>query len=705
MATAVITKQPQKNGIFTPEFLLRNPDMIIAMAVTGIVLMMIFPLPAFLIDLLLATSISTALIIMLVSIYISKPLEFAVFPTLLLISTLFRLSLNVATTRNILLNGAVGNVPNIVIAFGKIVVGGNFAVGFVIFLILMIINFIVITKGAGRVAEVGARFTLDAMPGKQMAIDAELNAGHINAEEAKKRRKNVENEADFYGAMDGASKFVRGDAIAAIIITLVNIVFGFGIGVIKYGMSPGLAVEKFTLFAVGDGLLSAIPALMVSTSAGIIVTRATSEGNLGDQVLKQVSVHPKAFYITAALIFVLALIPGFPKIPFFVLVAILLFFGKLFDTQIQNTKKDETLKKETDEKAKEQKDENSLDNLMKVDILAVEVGHALVSLIDPVQNGEVVDRIQGLRKQFAQEMGIIIPQIQLRDNLQLEPGQYQILLKGNRIAQGYLLVDYFLAMDPGNVENPIRGESTKDPVYGLPALWVYKKDKDEAVFRGYTVVNCSTVIATHITKILKEYSSEMLTRQDVQHVIEKVKETNPKVIEESMQADRLNLGDVVKVMQNLLVEDVSIRDVLSLFECLADHCKLIKNPDVLSEHCRKQLGRSIVQKITDGKEDLPVVTLDRLIEDILNGGLIVTENGSSYINIEGKYAQEILQKILTGISKFDTEGTPPVLLIGSRLRLSFFRLIHRYIPHLTILSFDEIPPEIKIKNLEMITLG
>ncbi len=413
--TQIVTLKPT-NG-FTA-FMSRNPDLIMALSVVGIILMMIFPLPVFLLDMLLALSISIALIILLVSIYITKPLEFGVFPTLLLISTLFRLSLNVATTRNILLNGADGDVAGLVLAFGKVVVGGNFAVGFVIFVILMVINFIVITKGAGRVAEVAARFTLDAMPGKQMAIDAELNSGHIAIEEAKRRRKAVETEADFYGAMDGASKFVRGDAIAGIIITLVNVLVGFSIGMLMHGLSPAMSAEKFILFAVGDGLISAIPALMISTAAGIIVTRATSEGNLGDEVLKQVRVHPKAFYIAATLIFLLAIIPGFPKLSFFLLSAGLFSLGRMSSTWIKKNAQVDIDKKDEEERKKDDKSTNDLDSLMKIDLLAIEVGHGLVPLIDPSQDGEVVERIQGIRKQFAQEMGIIIPQVQLRDNLQ-----------------------------------------------------------------------------------------------------------------------------------------------------------------------------------------------------------------------------------------------------------------------------------------------
>lgn len=705
MATGPQTNAPGTQTGFMSA-LARSPDIMMALAVVGILLMMIFPLPAIMLDFLLALSIAVALLVMLVSIYITRPLEFAVFPTVLLITTLYRLALNIATTRSVLLHGGSTNgheVSQLIRAFGNVVVGNNFVVGLVIFIILMIINFIVITKGAGRVAEVAARFTLDAMPGKQMAIDAELNAGHITADDARTRRKRVEQEADFYGAMDGASKFVRGDAIAAIIITLVNALVGFIIGVAQHNMSALDSAKTFSLLAVGDGLISAIPALMISTAAGIIVTRATSEGNLGSEVLAQFRVHPKALYVSGGLIFALSLIPGFPKISFWVLTAGLVGLGRMADKRMNDEATTQVRKKETEEKTKEQQETDNLESLMRVDSMSVEVGHALVGLIDPQQDGEVVDRIQSIRKQFVQELGIIIPQVQLRDNLQLDPGQYQILLKGNKIAAGNLMIDYYLAMDPGTVELPIDGEATLDPVYGLPAIWVHKREKDDAVFRGYTVVNCATVMATHLTKVLRENACELLTRQDVQYLVDKLKESNPKVVEEVVHHERLTLGDVVKVMQNLLREDVSVRDILSLFECLADHCKFIKNPDVLAEQCRKAMGRSITQKYMNEKGELVVATFDRMIEDILSGGLVTTEAGTSYINLDAKTAQDILQRLMKGLQAFEKEGSQPVVLISARLRSAFQKLVVRYLPQVAVLSYDEVPSETSIRNIEMIS--
>jgi len=685
---------------------MRSPDVLMAIAVVGIIPMMIFPLPAMLLDFLLAVSLSSSLVIMLVAIYITKPLEFGVFPTILLISTLFRLALNVSTTRIILTHGGdtTGKMSGLIKAFGNIVIADNIGVGLVIFVILTVINFVVITKGSGRIAEVAARFTLDAMPGKQMAIDAELNAGHITAEEARKRRTSVEKEADFYGAMDGASKFVRGDAIAGIIITLVNMIVGLVIGILQFNMSAGESAKTFTLLAVGDGLIAAIPSLMISTAAGLIVTRSTSEGDLSGQVAKQFRVHPKALYVAAGLLVLLALIPGFPKIAFFTLGGILVLLGRLAEKMIVADKEKEVASKENDTAARDKKDSDSIESLMKLDILTIEVGHALVHLIDPQQDGEVVDRIQSIRKQFAQDLGIVVPQIQLRDNLlNNAPGQYTISLKGSKIATGQLMVDYFLAMDPGNVEMPINGEPTSDPAYGLPALWVHKREKDEAAFRGYTVVNCATVIATHLTKALREHAAELLTRQDVQYLVDKLKETNPKVVEEVIHSERLTIGDVVKVMQNLLREDVSVRDILSLFECLADHCKIVKNPDVLSEQCRKALGRGITQKFLNEKDELVVVTFDRMIEDILGGGLVTTDSGSSYLNLDARQAQEILQKLMNGISAFDSEGTQPVLLISARLRQPFQRLMSRYLPQVAVVSYDEVSSGVRVRNIQMIS--
>lgn len=678
----------------------RSPDMLIAVTVLGIVLMMVFPLPAMLLDLLLALSVSSSLVILMVAVYIQRPLDFGVFPTVLLIATLFRLALNVATTRSILLNGSEGSLSNMIQAFGQLVIGNNFVVGMVVFLILTIINFIVITKGSGRIAEVAARFTLDALPGKQMAIDAELNSGHINPDEAKKRRNELEKETDFYGAMDGSSKFVRGDAIAGIIITLVNMLVGLTVGILQHDLSALESAQTFTLLAVGDGLIAAIPALMISTAAGIIVTRATSEGHLGKQVLDQFRVHPRAMYVAATLIFILALIPSFPTVTFLGLSAALFGLGRLAGRYMQKVASDKDAANDTEDSKDESED---LDTLMHIDTLAIEVGHALVDLIDPSQDGEVLERVQSIRKQFAQELGIVVPKVQLRDNLELDPTQYAVLLKGNKIATGHLMVDFSLAMDPGDVEIPIEGEPTTDPVYGVPAIWVHKRERDEAVFRGYTVVNCSTVIATHLTKVLKENSNELITRQDVQSMVDRLKETDPKVVEEVIHSDRLSLGDVVKVLQHLLREDISVRDILSIFECLADHSRQTKNPEVLGEHCRKALSRSVTQKYLNEKEELVVITFDRMLEDQISGGLVTAESGSTYLNLDANFAQSVLQKLVDGMQGFEEEASQPILLISARLRSAFRNLVSRYMSQLIVMSYDEVPPEVSVRTFKMVS--
>jgi flagellar biosynthesis protein FlhA len=682
----------------------RNPELLMGLAVLGILAALFVPIPTVLLDILLALSIASSVTILLVAIYIKRALDFAAFPTVLLLSTLFRLGLTVASSVNVLKHGAdgEGEVSGLIHAFGHVLIGGNFVIGLVAFALITALNFMVVTKGTGRAAEVAARFTLDAMPGKQMAIDAELNSGHINAEEARRRRKLVEREADFYGTMDGASKFVRGESILAMITIAINLIVGFIIGVVQHGMSAADAAKTFTLLSVGDGIVGAIPTLMISAAAGIIVTRNSSEGSLGGEIASQFRVHPMAFNIPAGMLLLLALIPGFPKLAFLTLSAALFLLGNRAAKKMRDDSAAEAGKTEEGEKKQSEKDENNLDNLMKVDILSVEVGHGLVHLIDPSQDGEVVDRIQSIRKQFAQELGIVVPQVQLRDNLQLEPGQYQISLKGNPVSTGTLMVDYFLAMDPGNVEMPIHGEPTSDPVYGLPAIWVHKREKDEAVFRGYTVVNCATVIATHITKALRQFSSELLTRQDVQYLVDKLKETNPKVVEEVLHPERLTLGDVVKVFQNLLREDVPVRDILSLFECLADHCRQNRNTDVLAEQCRKALGRTIVSKyLSEGKE-LMVVTFDRVVEDKILGGLTTMDNGTTFLDLDARTAQEVLAKLMQGARAFEPEGTQPCVVLPARLRRAFWTFVQPYMPELAVLAYDEVPAGVKVRNLQVI---
>jgi flagellar biosynthesis protein FlhA len=681
----------------------KSPDLMFALALIGVIFTMIIPLPPIILDLLLSVSITISFLILLVSIYIKEPLEFSTFPTILLITTLFRLGLNVATTRSILLDAGTGEVSQVVQSFGNFVVGGNYFVGFVIFVILVIINFIVITKGAGRVAEVGARFTLDAMPGKQMSIDAEMNAGLIDRDEARRRRQKVEREADFYGAMDGASKFVRGDAIAGIIIALVNVVVGLIIGVINLGMSFQEAAQLYTLLTVGDGLVSQIPALVISTAAGIVVTRASNEKGLSESLNDQVLLHPRALYFCSFLLVMMAIMPGIPAIPFLAMSIGFIFLGRYSTRVIAQKDKDKALAVAAKEQA--DKPADSIESLLHVDVLALEVGVSLIPLVDRNQDGEILERIVSARKQFAQEMGIVVPMVMVRDNIQFRPGEYQILLKGNIIGRGSLMVDYSLAMDPGDIAEPIDGIKTKEPAYGLDALWIKQSQRDDATFRGYTVVNCATVVVTHLTKLIEDHCGELLGRQDVQNLIEGVQREHPKVIDEVVGTDRLSLGDVVKVLQNLLTEKVSIRDLLSIFETLADHSRIIKNPDSLTRYVRKSLGRGIIRKYLTPDERLVVVTLDRAVEDVLVSGLQHREDGSTSLQLDPSTAQRILAGIAETVEKFQSTGTQPIILCGSLVRWDLKQLLTRFIPGIVVIAFDEIPQGTQTQTIGVVTIS
>ncbi len=703
MAKPQVQVPAKKQSGLTLGATLRSADLQFAVALIGIIFILMIPLPPFILDLLLSVSITSSVLILLISVYVKEPLEFSTFPTLLLVTTLFRLGLNVATTKNILLKGATGQVSHVVDAFGKFVVGGNYFVGFVIFIILVIINFIVITKGAGRVAEVSARFTLDAMPGKQMSIDAELNGGMIDKDEAKKRRLKIENEADFYGAMDGASKFVRGDAIAAIVITGVNIVVGLLIGILQYDLSFADAAKVFTLLTVGEGLVSQIPALIISVASGIIITRTSSDTGLSDQLSEQVLFHPKALFVCSGLLVFLALIPGLPKIPFLIL-AVAFFFGARY---AEATLADQAEKKTQEEtqKAVAESSQDSIDQLLHVDTLSLEVGVGLIPLVDRSQDGEVLERIVSSRKQFAQELGIIVPIVMVRDNIQLKPGEYQILLRGNVIGRGNLMVDYFLAMDPGDIVEPILGIKTKEPAYGLDAVWIKPSQKEEASFKGYTVVNGSTVIVTHLTKLIGDHAHELIGRQDVQQIIDKLKREYPKVAEEVVATDRLALGDVLKVLQNLLHEGVSIRDSLTIFETLADYCKTIKHPDPLTRYVRRSLGRGIIKKYLSPDGKLIVINLDRGIEDLLSSAMQQREDGTTSLQVDPEIAQRFLTKLSQQIAAFQTTGTQPILLCGPMIRTELSRLVQRFVPGIVTLSYDEVPQGTATQSLGLVSLG
>ncbi|MEW6056949.1 MAG: flagellar biosynthesis protein FlhA [Bdellovibrionota bacterium] len=681
----------------------RNSDLAVAIGVVSILLVFVLPLPAFLIDVLLSLSISLSVVLLLTAVYTKKALEFSVFPSLLLVVTLFRLSLNVASTRLILLKGAdegVGAAGEVIRSFGEFVVGGNFAVGIIVFIILVIINFIVITKGAGRVAEVAARFTLDAMPGKQMSIDADLNAGVINDEEARRRRAEIAREADFYGAMDGASKFVRGDAIAGILIALVNIVGGIIVGTLQRGKSLEEAASIYTLLTVGDGLVTQIPALIVSTAAGILITRVASGESLGKELSVQLLAQPKAMGSAAFVMLVMAAVPGLPKLPFLILA---LGTGTIAYRLYQKQNEQEQAKKQHEELERLKPQKEKLETLLPVDVLELEVGYGLISIVDADQNGELLERITHIRKQFALDMGVIIPPLRIRDNLQLKPGEYIIQLKGVVIGQGELLVDHLLAMDPGNASEKIPGIPTVEPAFGLSAIWITTKQKEQAQYLGYTVVDLSTVIATHLTELIRKHAHELLGRQELQNLIEVVKQNSPKVVEEILP-NLLSIGTILKVCQNLLKESVSIRDLRSILETLADHAIHTKDPVVLTEYVRATLGRSITKKLLTTDGELPLLTLERTIEEKIAGGLIQTDQGPQ-LSLDPEFVQSLIRELNNQAERMVMINSQAVLLVSPIIRAHLRQLLEKFIPHIVVLSHNEISSNIPVKSFATVRLG
>ncbi|MCA1797798.1 MAG: flagellar biosynthesis protein FlhA, partial [Geobacteraceae bacterium] len=612
-------------------------------------------------------NITTALLILVMSLYMSRSVEFAIFPAVLLATTLFRLSLNVASTRLILLDGDTGPdaAGAVIMSFGQFVVGGNYVVGIVIFVILVIINFMVITKGAGRVAEVTARFTLDAMPGKQMAIDADLNAGLINDQEAKQRRADIAKEADFFGAMDGASKFVRGDAIAGIIITLINIGAGFVIGVMQKGMPAVEAAQNYTILTVGDGLVGQIPALVISTAAGILVTRSAGTGDFGSDLKTQFSVHPQALWVVASILLVFAIIPGMPFGPFVTLSVILglIAFRMQQTRELEEVAEQEEIREQA--RPRPEDEEEDYDKMLHVDLLELEVGYGLIPFVDAAQEGELLTRIRSIRKQFAVESGFIVPPVHIKDNLQLKPNEYSLVLKGVKVAGAEMLPGHYMAMNPGMATETIKGIETKEPAFGLPAIWISEDKKERAQIAGYTVVDCTTVMATHISEVIKRHAHELLGRQEAQNLLDNLKKVYPKLVEE-LVPDPLSLGLIMRVLQNLLREGVSIRDLRTILETLADYSSGVNDPDVLTEHVRSALARQISSAYAqDGT--LAVMTLARRVEEIFNQALQRTEHGGSYLALDPRQAQAILDAIAQQVQNF-SGGTTPVLLCSPTIR-------------------------------------
>ncbi len=681
----------------------KNSDLGIAFGLVAVLAVLVVPMPPFILDLFLVLAFALSVMLMLTSVYAQKALDFSVFPSLLLVTTLLRLSLNVATTRKILLSGAeegTAAAGEVIKAFGEFVVGGNYAVGIVVFTILVIINFIVITKGAGRVAEVAARFTLDAMPGKQMAIDADLNAGLINEEEARRRRTEIAKEADFYGAMDGASKFVRGDAIAGILIVVVNIVGGILIGTIQKGMDIGRAAEVFTLLTIGDGLITQIPALIVSTAAGIIVTRTASGTNYSQEFTRQLFMNPKALMASAGVVGFMGIIPGLPTIPFFIM------GGGLYGIARRVSRKDKEVadakvRKETEERAKPTQEK--LENLLTVDTLELEVGYGLINIVDADQNGDLLERITNIRKQFALDLGIIVPPLRIRDNLELKPGDYQVLLKGVQIGTGSLMVGHLLAMDPGNVSDPVAGIPTKEPAFGLDALWITPRQKEDANYAGYTVVDLSTVIATHLTELVRSYASELLGRQELQQLLDSLKATAPKVIEDLIP-NLLPVGTVLKVLKTLLREGVSIRDLKTILEALAEAAPSQKDPTLLTEQVRTALARQITKKLVGTEGELQLLTLDRNIEETIAGGIIHTDQGQQ-LSLDPEFVRHFIGDLNSQVMESSQFSSHTVILCSPMIRSHLKGLIDRFIPNIAVLSHNEITPNVQVKSLGTVRLS
>jgi flagellar biosynthesis protein FlhA len=681
-----------------------NKDIVMPLAIIGILLIMVVPIPPFLMDLLLTFSITISLLILFVGIYTVKPLDFSVFPSLLLVVTLFRLALNIGTTRLILLKGAEGTgaAGHLIESFGAFVVGGNYVVGLIIFTILIVINFVVITKGAGRVAEVSARFTLDAMPGKQMSIDADLNAGIISESQARERRRKIEMEADFYGAMDGASKFVRGDAIAGILILLINIIGGLIIGMLQHGLSVSEASRIYTLLTVGDGLVSQIPSLIVSTAAGLVVTRAAGETNLGDAVSTQLLLQPRAMGVAAGMLIVFAIIPGMPTIPFLALAGMTGFTawsaGKAIDTK--TSREAEALKQEA---RKEEKKPEQADTLLPLDLVSLEVGYGLIGLVDQEQNGDLLDRIKSLRRQFAQEWGFVVPPVHIRDNLELRPAIYQILIKGCVVASFEMRPGHLLAMAADDSDGArLEGHSTTEPAFGLPAVWIPETRREQAQAMGYTVVDQSTIIATHLTEVLKAHSHELLTRQETQSLIDTLGKKFPKVIE-GVVGDILPLGLIQKVLQNLLQERVSIRDMLTIIETMSERAPQARDADLLTEYVRQSLARHITRPYQDENGKLMVLMLDREIEEMIMRHTRSSDQGVA-LTLDPESAQRILKAIEVAIDQWGMVMGTPVLTCLPAVRIPLRKLTEKFFPQLALLSHNEIPPAVPVETLALVGL-
>jgi flagellar biosynthesis protein FlhA len=686
----------------------KDPKLLISLAIPvaliGIIAIMLFPLPTAVLDVCIALNITISLVVLFASLYMDRPLAFSAFPAVLLITTLFRLGMNIASTRLILINGNQGldAAGEVIQAFGEFIVGGNFAVGVVIFIAISIVNLKVITKGSGRIAEVAARFTLDALPGKQMAIDSDLNTGLINETEAKERRKDLSREAEFYGAMDGAAKFVSGDAVAGLFITGINIVGGFFIGVVQLDMHWLDAAQIFTLLTIGDGLVSQVPSIIVSTAAGLIVARAASGEDLGQDVLGQLGQSARPLLLTSVVCFGFAIVPGLPFVPFLILSLIAGGLGLARQRMAKQPSPVEAQKAEEAKKAENTPAPGSREEvtgLLGMDTLELEVGYELVSL---VEGGDLVERIRSIRRQFALDYGFIVPPIHIRDNVRIKPGQYRLMLRGGAIGSGELRSNHLLAMDPGNITTPVEGIPTKEPAFGLDALWISAVDKERAQFAGYTVVDQSTVITTHLTELVRGHMHELLGRQETQYLIDTVAKDAPKVVEELIPT-LLTIGQVQQVLGHLLREQVSIRDLKTILETLADWAPHVKHPEKLAEFARRKLSRTITAKFINGDGVLPLASINPNLERALADAVQQTDEGS-YLALDPGVAQLLITRLSKVSEKFAEMGQTPLILAPSHLRAALFHFVERFVPGMAVITHHEIASNTKVHSLGVVSV-
>jgi len=681
------------------KFLNTKSHMVAPIIVISILLLILVPLPSSFLDIFLSLNITLAVSILMITTYLTEPVGFSVFPSLLLLATLYRLALNISTTRLILLKGEQGITAagHVIAAFGKFVVGGNYVVGIVVFIVIIAIQYLVVAHGAVRASEVSARFVLDAMPGKQLSIDADLNSGLITEDEAKERREIIRREAEFYGAMDGAIRFTAREAIVSIVITFINVIGGLLIGILQKGMSASVAVKTYTILTIGDGLVSAIPSLLISISGGLVATRAAAESNLGSDITKQVFFNIKPIAFGAISLFILGLVPGLPKLPFFIISG---FFGYLaYRLSREKKEKEEIIIEEEERKRKAIAPPERIEQLLKVDILGIEVGYSLIPLVDQANDAPLLKRIKTTRKQIALELGIIVPSIRIRDNLRLGPREYQILLKNVSIAKGEVYPTMFLAINPGNAKEKIKGIETKDPAFGLTSYWIDEKDKEQAQFLGYTVVDPSTVISTHIKEVIKKHAAEIITRQDTQKLVDMVGESYPKVVEELIPKI-LSVGQVHKILQNLLKENVSIRDMLTILETLADYAPTIRDLNQLTEFVRQALSRSLISPYLTQNNELPVLVLGQDIEEIIQKS-IDRSQGVAQLFISPETIQEIINRIKKAIEASGL-NVQPIILCSPEVRFHLKRITEREIPNLVVLSIAEIPAYVKVMSLGVV---